>query len=391
MPDVPRVARPAVGYALTLAAAALLRRQRHGVDAGPGGRASRPTRLTALRCTGAALVLLVVLAVVAPGPAADHLARGPVPRRLRRRRRRAHPVPLLRGDRPDAGRDRAGLRDDRAGVHRALRLAGAAARRCAAGCGLALLLSLSGLVLVAEVWQDGGSLDPVGVGGRAGRGALPGHLLPDGRARHGHPRPGDAHLLELRGGGGLLVGGRALVAVRRRACWPSGCRCRSARWSCRSWVLVAWIVVLGAVVPFWLSIAALRHLRADHRRAGRDGRAGVRLDRRLAVAGAGAHRLAGRRRRSSSSPGSCWRRPRARRPCRPRCRRRRPRCRASASGAGCRGASPPPCRPRPAGRRGPAAGGARAGSASARRIRGRPPGRRRGPRGRPRPRRWAAG
>ena len=29
---------------------------------------------------------------------------------------------------------------------------------------LALLLSLSGLVLVAQVWQDGGSLDPIGVG-----------------------------------------------------------------------------------------------------------------------------------------------------------------------------------------------------------------------------------
>jgi drug/metabolite transporter (DMT)-like permease len=26
------------------------------------------------------------------------------------------------------------------------------------------------------------------------------------------------------------------------------------------WVLVLWIVVLGAVVPFWMSIAALRHL-----------------------------------------------------------------------------------------------------------------------------------
>jgi drug/metabolite transporter (DMT)-like permease len=26
------------------------------------------------------------------------------------------------------------------------------------------------------------------------------------------------------------------------------------------WGLVAWIVVLGAIVPFWLSIAALRHL-----------------------------------------------------------------------------------------------------------------------------------
>ena len=26
------------------------------------------------------------------------------------------------------------------------------------------------------------------------------------------------------------------------------------------WVLVAWIVVLGAIVPFWLSISALSHL-----------------------------------------------------------------------------------------------------------------------------------
>ena len=26
------------------------------------------------------------------------------------------------------------------------------------------------------------------------------------------------------------------------------------------WLLVVWIVVLGAVVPFWLSIGALRHL-----------------------------------------------------------------------------------------------------------------------------------
>jgi drug/metabolite transporter (DMT)-like permease len=26
------------------------------------------------------------------------------------------------------------------------------------------------------------------------------------------------------------------------------------------WLLVVWIVVLGAIMPFWLSIAALRHL-----------------------------------------------------------------------------------------------------------------------------------
>ena len=94
---------------------------------------------------------------------------------------------------------------------------------------LALLLSLSGLVLVAEVWQDGGSLDPVGRGRGAARGALPGGLLPAGRARHGHPRPGGADLLELRGGGAVLGGRRAVVAVRRRRARPSGCRCRWAR------------------------------------------------------------------------------------------------------------------------------------------------------------------
>src|SRR3712207_7901354 len=32
------------------------------------------------------------------------------------------------------------------------------------------------------------------------RGPVPGRLLPDGRARHDHPRPGGAHLLELRRG-----------------------------------------------------------------------------------------------------------------------------------------------------------------------------------------------
>ena len=75
----------------------------------------------------------------------------------------------------------------------------------------ALLLSLSGLVLVAEVWQDGGSLKPLGRGRGPGRGALPGHLLPARRARHGDPRPGHAHHLELRGRRRLLVCGRALV------------------------------------------------------------------------------------------------------------------------------------------------------------------------------------
>ena len=55
---------------------------------------------------------------------------------------------------------------------------------------LALLLSLSGLVLVAEVWQGGGSLDAAGVAAALLAAALPGHLLPARRARHGQPRPG---------------------------------------------------------------------------------------------------------------------------------------------------------------------------------------------------------
>ena len=66
IPDVPRVARPPLGYAFTLAAAAFF-----AVNGTVSTLALQagipPTRLTALRCTGAALVLLLVLAVVSPG------------------------------------------------------------------------------------------------------------------------------------------------------------------------------------------------------------------------------------------------------------------------------------------------------------------------------------
>ena len=57
-----RTARPALGYAFTLASAALF-----GINGTVSTLALEagipPTRLTALRCTGAALVLLVALAV----------------------------------------------------------------------------------------------------------------------------------------------------------------------------------------------------------------------------------------------------------------------------------------------------------------------------------------
>jgi len=124
---------------------------------------------------------------------------------------------------------------------------------------LALLLSLSGLVLVAEVWQDGGSLDPIGVGA--------------------------ALIAALCLAAYYLLGERGTVTRDPVAltCWSFVAA--AAFWAVAApwwafdasvlgervpisvgavelplWVLVVWIVVLGAMVPFALSIAALRHL-----------------------------------------------------------------------------------------------------------------------------------
>ena len=124
---------------------------------------------------------------------------------------------------------------------------------------LALALSLSGLVFVAEVWQGGGSLDPLGVA--AGLGAavcLATYFLMGERGAHT----------------------RDPVAL---TCWSFVAA--ALFWSVAApwwdfdpavlgervpvslgalelplWVLVSWIVVLGAIVPFWLSVAGLRHL-----------------------------------------------------------------------------------------------------------------------------------
>jgi drug/metabolite transporter (DMT)-like permease len=123
----------------------------------------------------------------------------------------------------------------------------------------ALLLSLSGLVFVAQVWQGGGSLDPLGVAA-----ALAAALC-----------LATYYLLGERG-----TATRDPVAL---TCWSFVAAAlfwaAAAPWwdfdpavldqpvpvslgslQLPLWALVGWIVVLGAVVPFWLSIAALRHL-----------------------------------------------------------------------------------------------------------------------------------
>jgi drug/metabolite transporter (DMT)-like permease len=254
---VPRVARPAAGYALTLAAAGFF-----GVNGTVSTLALEagiaPTRLTALRCTGAALALLVGLAVAAPG-------------RLRVTRRE---VPFLAAFGVVGvaltqflyyvaiGRMPVGIAlvfEMTAPVLIALYVWLVRREPVRNRLWLALLLSLSGLVLVAQVWQDGGSLDPLGVGA-----ALAAALC---LAAY------------------YLLGERGTVTRDpvTLTCWSFVAA--AVFWSVAApwwafdaavlgervpvsvaslelplWVLVGWIVVLGAVVPFWLSIAALRHL-----------------------------------------------------------------------------------------------------------------------------------
>jgi drug/metabolite transporter (DMT)-like permease len=254
---VPRVARPAVGYALTLAAAAFF--AVNGTVSTLALDAGIPaTRLTALRCTGAAVALLAVLAVVAPG-------------RLRITWREL-PFLAVFGVVGVAltqflyylaiGRMPVGIAlvfEMTAPVFIALYVWLVRREQVRGRLWLALLLSLSGLVLVAEVWRDGGSLDPVGV--------LAALLAALCLATY--------YLMGERG-----TTTRDPVAL---TCWSfvaaaifwsvaapwwrfdAGVLAERVPVSIGSlevplWVLVVWIVVLGAVVPFWLSIAALRHL-----------------------------------------------------------------------------------------------------------------------------------
>ncbi|SNR89276.1 EamA family transporter [Blastococcus mobilis] len=252
-----RVVHPARGYLLTLSAAGFF--AVNGTVSTLALDAGIPaTNLTALRCTGAALALVVFLAVAAP-------------QRLRVTWRE---VPFLAvfGVVGVAltqflyyvaiGRMPVGIAlvfEMTAPVFIALYVRLVRREKVRSRLWLALLLSLSGLVLVAEVWRDGGSLDPVGVAA--------------------------ALLAAICLATYYLMGERGTVTRDPvvLTCWSfvaaavfwalaapwwafdAGVLIEPVPVSIASvelplWLLVAWIVVLGAVVPFWLSIAALRHL-----------------------------------------------------------------------------------------------------------------------------------
>jgi drug/metabolite transporter (DMT)-like permease len=253
---VTRAARPAAGYVLTLASAALF-----GVNGTVSTLALHagipPTQLTALRCTGAAVCLLAVLAVVAP-------------RRLRITWRE---VPFLAvfGVVGVAmtqflyyyaiGRMHVGIAlvfEMTAPVFIALYVWLVRKEKVRSRLWLALLLSLSGLILVAQVWQHGGSLNARGVGA-----ALIAALCLAAYYLLGERGTVNRDPVALTCWS--FVAAAVFWAVA--APWWNFDTDLSARVSLSLgsltaplWMLVVWIVVLGAIVPFWLSIAALRHL-----------------------------------------------------------------------------------------------------------------------------------
>jgi drug/metabolite transporter (DMT)-like permease len=254
---VPSAVRPAAGYVFTLVAGAMF--AVNGTVSTLALQAGLPaTRLTALRCTGAAMGLVLVLALVSP-------------QRLRVTLRE---LPFLAVF---------GV----VGVALTQFLYYVAISRLPVGIALifemsapvlivlyvrlvrrehvrrrlwaALVLSISGLVLVAQVWRGGGSLDPLGVtAGLVAAICLATYYLMGERGT------------VTRDPVALTCWSFVMAAIFWAVAAPwwqfhPGVLTTRVPISLGPaqlplWVLIGWIVVLGAMVPFWLSIAALRHL-----------------------------------------------------------------------------------------------------------------------------------
>jgi drug/metabolite transporter (DMT)-like permease len=218
-----------------------------------------PARLTALRCTGAAVGLLIVLGVTQPA----------------RLRVRGRDLPALAA----LGLSGAALIQwlyfvaiDRlpVGIALLLEFTGplliALYSRLVLGHAvhrrvwLALAVSLAGLALVAEVWRDAG-LDPVGVAAGLGAAAclatfylLSGHTL-----ERRDPISLSCWMFVFATGfwaviqpwwrfdASVLAEDASLLGALDGVSVPV-------------WVALAWVVVLGTLAPYALEVASLRHL-----------------------------------------------------------------------------------------------------------------------------------
>jgi drug/metabolite transporter (DMT)-like permease len=249
--------RPPLGYALTVSAAGLF--ALNGTVSTLALQAGIPAPwLTALRCGGAAVVLLAVLGVVAPA-------------RLRVSWRE---VPFLAAFGVVGialtqclyyvaiGRLPVGIAlvfEMTAPVFIALWVWLVRGERVRARLWGALGLSLSGLTLVAEVWTGGGGLDAVGVAA-----ALAAALCLATYYLMGERGTATRDPVALTCWSFVAAGLFWAVAAPFWPFDPAVLR-TSVPVSLGSlelplWTLVGWIVVLGAVLPFWLSLTALRHL-----------------------------------------------------------------------------------------------------------------------------------
>jgi drug/metabolite transporter (DMT)-like permease len=254
---VPTAVRPGLGYAATIGAAALF-----GINGTVSTLALQagvePTRLVALRCVGAAIGLLAVLAVVAPA-------------RLRVTWRE---VPFLAVfgvvgvaltqflyyvaiDRLPVGI--ALVFEMTAPVLIALYVWLVRRERVRSRLWAALGLSLSGLLLVAQVWEGGGSLSATGVAAAlAAAVCLATYYLMGERGTTTR----DPVALTC---WSFVAAGLFWSVAAPWWEFDAGLLTERVPVSLGSLelplgVLVAWIVVCGAILPFWLSIGALRHL-----------------------------------------------------------------------------------------------------------------------------------
>src|SRR5580765_8893852 len=126
----------------------------------------------------------------------------------------------------------------------------------------ALALALSGLVLVGEVWEDV-RLDTVGVvAGLLAAGALATYYLA------GEPQPGRRDALSLTC---LSLGVAAVFWAVLQPWWGFPFDALGATVSLEGsldavdapvWALCLWMIVLGTILPFVLSLGALHHLPA---------------------------------------------------------------------------------------------------------------------------------
>jgi drug/metabolite transporter (DMT)-like permease len=130
---------------------------------------------------------------------------------------------------------------------------------------LALALALVGLALVGQVWA-GFSLDGLGV--IAGFGAAAAlaiyYLLADRQVRGPHPR--DPVSLTMWGFGAAALFW-AIVQPWWTFPWPAlsgdGYPMGADGAAVPLWLLCSYMIVLGTVVPFWLVVVSLHHIRAS--------------------------------------------------------------------------------------------------------------------------------